>query len=300
MNILKLKNVFYVFITLLLIGVTITSCEKEISKNSQLQHEFSTNQGLSTKTLDEFYNHLSNQKDIAQMDMSDKLVTLKEYAESENIEFDLQRAIERYENGLNKIDLTKGDIFVQNQYDVIFSILTQYGLNDELKFALDDYRKELINGATNSKIDVRYYNKVLERSWRIEYMATSEAFHNYLKQMPDGIELLKNNTNIQARGWWDCVLATLDLAQVLIKCAGGDYLACLDIPEATTDVANECGGGDEPVVDPCENNPNPCCGISCIQGYECIDGNCVFDPWFDNCDNCLPGEECVDGYCQPF
>lgn len=288
MNILRFKNIFYVFITLLLLGITITSCERDKlnSKNSELN----TNQAFDTNTMDKLYNHLITQTDLIQMDMSDRLMVLKEFANSENIEFDLNRTIESYENGVSKTDLSTGDIFVQNQYDIVLVMIAEYGLTNKLKLALMDYREELITEAANSNIDIKYYNIALDWSWIVEYMADSKAYQDYLNQILFGSDLLNTNLSIQSRGFLSCYFAQVALGLVQIACSAGIDIACGQIPELQARVESECNDG--PPLGPCENSPNPCCGVNCIPGYMCVSGDCVIDP--NNPPECLNDSDCPE------
>lgn len=46
-----------------------------------------------------------------------------------------------------------------------------------------------------------------------------------------------------------------------------------------------------------------CKGVWCIQGFTCVNGDCIEDPFpTDDCSKnpCLPGEHCVGGICLPF
>jgi len=242
----KIKSIFKFLFTLAILGVLITSCEKDTVKNKESNlssYVLNTNQDFNHKAMDDLYNHLSLQPDLTQMDRSDQFQILNEFSTLNNIEFDLQAAIEAYEKGIDQTDLTEGDIFVQHQYSIILDKVTEFGLTPELTSAMEAYRNELITKSANSKIEAEYYKIVIELSRTVEYMAKSDAFQNYLEKTPNGRTLLQGDLVIQSRGWWDCVLANIALAAAIAKCAADPGWACAGIPAAITKVARECGGG---------------------------------------------------------
>lgn len=299
----KIQSIFKFFFTLAILGVIITSCEKDAVKNKESNlsnYELNTDQESNHKTMDDLYNHLSLQPNLTQMNRSDQFQILNEFSISNNIEFDLQTAIEAYEKGIDQSELTKGDIFVQNQYSIILDKVTELGLTPELTSAMEAYRNELIANSANSKIDADYYKIVLEFSRTVEYMASSETFQNYLEKTPDGRTLLKSDFSIQSRGWWDCVLANIALSAAIAACASSGGWACAGIPAAITNVARACGSDDDGPSDPCANSPNPCCGIHCSSNYvQAANCDCVPNPNSCLVQGCPPGYECTSQGCIP-
>lgn len=302
MNISKIKNIFHLFVTLAVVGVLITSCEKDVAKDKQSNlssYELNTNQGVN-KTMDDLYNHLSTQPDLTQMGISGQFQILDEFSTLNGIEFDLQAAIDAYEKGIDQTDLSKEDIFVQSQYSIILDKVTEFGLTPELTSAMEAYRNELIMNGANSKIDASYYKIVIEFSRTIEYMATSDAYKNYLEKTPEGSTLLQSDLGIQARGWWDCVLANIALSAAIAACASSGGWACAGLPAAITNVARACGSDDDGPTDPCENSPNPCCGIHCSGNYvQAANCDCVPDQNSCLVQGCPPGYECSSLGCIP-
>ncbi len=238
------------------------------------------------ETIDALYDHLSQQDNISEMSIKEEFAAMQEYAQEVTMDFDIQRAIDSYNDGLNAkaTDFDPDRMAILKQIDNIF---ITHGFTskakEELKRVRQSVETKIATGDANSDL--------LEHIRSYEYLTESKAFSNYL-----GAKY--GSTTMQQRGPLKCTLYIIQLSYYLAKCASGqDYLACVQVTYYTALIAAECPGSSGDYEDPCLNSPDPCCGVHCRQGLYCINGDCVLDPDDPGCaqEPCPPGYIC-DGY----
>lgn len=197
---------------------------------------------------------------------------------------------------------------LKNYNEVLYPVSKDYnveiGLNSEITNHVE------LNGLNNNsfrelallKQDILVFNKDLSPR-QIEYLESDIAFWQYISSNEKFLELYRNEIDLTSgvarTESLKCALGVLKFGINFTLCVLGNIKSCLLLPLDGLSLALSCRSDDD-YVDPCEGISNPCCGVSCVQGYECVNGNCIEDPYFDNCNNCLPGEECVNGICRPF
>lgn len=172
---------------------------------------------------------------------------------------------------------------------IIDDHIATYGINENTRNELANLRSQLIN---SNDLTQESINRIDANIAIWNYVASNDNFVGILNK---GKETIANGRGLDPR--FKCYIITIYAGYKIVKCLK-EY-DCGGLDSTVAKVAKGCKFPDQ-YVDPCAGNSDPCCGVRCIQGYHCRNGNCVFDPYFDNCDNCLPGETCVNGYCQPY
>ena len=111
-----------------------------------------------------------------------------------------------------------------------------------------------------------------------------------------GIDIL-DATLIQ-EGTDRCALAIFSVAWSTLSCAAQNYVSCVLLPWKVHKAFKKCKKDPIPY---CTLNPSPCCGVVCIQNYNCNyrTGECEYSPQPCIESNCRPGEGCYDGRCRP-
>lgn len=57
--------------------------------------------------------------------------------------------------------------------------------------------------------------------------------------------------------------------------------------------------GDVPSPPGCSTSPDPCCGVQCASGYDCVNGDCVLNGQGCLSTGCPPGYRCRNNRCVP-
>ncbi len=298
---MKKTNVFLKFCLLLLcVGLSFTACQNDQQDLTQQIDEqkaltVDPKQSLEVATMEVLFAHLSQQANLKDLSVHDQIMILNDFAKANNLFLDLQPAIESYEAAPAKFQyISPDEEFIIAEIKQLNQLIETHGYNARLSNALQAYRDDFIASTQHLALDANSFNIVIGMIDQADFMASNPVMQNYLQQInPQFV-----SGNAQERVSFQCWLARISLAAALASCALNPF-ACAGIPFAIWTVTQECGSE---YVDPCLNSPNPCCGITCIQGYICnSSGNCVEDTSYDcNITGCLPGEQCLNGLCVPF
>ncbi len=236
------------------------------------------------KEVERAYASIVSQPGLASKGIATQMVFLNN--QGINTNFSIDRTISAHES-ISEMDVSTmaSDILEEG-----LSLLTIHGFTTEAGKEIDQLF--LNSGNTIKKLSKEEASFVKEQLSFMYFLATSPSFQTYASLQGQQLE---------SKNLWKCFTATLYLAGLTTACASGTIYACLGIPYAATLVAQYCGN-DGGYVDPCENSPNPCCGISCIQGYECNTqtGNCEEIPGYDCDGGCPPWEQCINNICVPL
>ena len=297
---MKILNNFKIIFFFLCLSLIFTECKNE---QQDFIHEVDASdtelaiipeQQLDTETMDVLFSFLGEQKNLDELTIQDQFTMLQEFASHKGLDFDLTSAINAYEESMDRFEQpNKEDQFILDKYAEIDDLVAKHGFSPALALALEEYKIDFIASSKNLTIENASFNVVLGFVNQALYMAESPAMHDYIGKINP--ELLEPNA--VTKGWFSCLLAQIALAGAIAGCAINPW-ACLGIPFAIWKVKEECGSDSVP-TSPCANNPSPCCGVSCIQGYTCnSQGDCVEDPFFE-CD-CPPYEQCLNNRCVPL
>ncbi len=252
-------------------------------------------------TFDAVFDHLSTIDNLADLSMQEQYIIMQNYARANGLHFNIQKAVSYYEDAMatqGQDVITVEEDFLLNELNNIKDLIQRHGFTPPLVDAIQVYKTDLTQFMIKDhEVNTDTYKAILSIADQTILMVTDVSFRRYIDQM-DASFL---HTNLDARFNWGCFWASLALAGAIAGCAAGNLGSCLSIFLAELNVLKHCGD-DGGYVDPCLNSPNPCCGITCIQGYMCnASGNCVPDTSYDcNITGCLPGEQCLNGLCVPF
>ncbi|MEO1050154.1 MAG: hypothetical protein AAFX87_06000 [Bacteroidota bacterium] len=273
--------------TFLILLVWLTSCtrtEQEIQPAIE-QSSFQVTEQQS-ELLSKLFTTISQKPNFQSLSREEQIETLVDFLNSNGHSVDLKE--------YSQLLYPTSDVsYNTNLSEEIFDYVYQIGIDEHTSEALEGFKKELLASKGQVSDEDREFISADIALW--QFLSDNEEFVNLYQK-----EVTKNNGRVELNPSFQCFLWTLKFGVNFTFCVLGDLISCAKLPLDVQAYAKSCGSGSDPIVDPCENNPNPCCGVSCVQGYVCINGTCQEDPYFDNCANCLPGEECVNGFCRPF
>ena len=116
----------------------------------------------------------------------------------------------------------------------------------------------------------------------VEFLVATDVGRQYLSNVPLLINAKSSKETKQSRvsaSLWDCIQWSALIAYYGYSCATkGAASDCALLAYYSTKFAIGClglGGGG--YVNPCAGSSDPCCGISCITGYYCWNGQCEID-----------------------
>lgn len=296
---LSLTKFYYLFLSLALF--CFCACDKESNSTTEEAPVVSAND-LTVPTdfseyqaIEAIFGHLAKQEHLLNMSMSDQFVSMNLFAQYKGIPFNFEETIENYEASAEAV--LRGEIsehIVQAEVDVS-DLIHEHGFTADLQKQLELYRLNLVDH--EAAMGEETVAAIASYVRLMEFLATSPNFGKYASRRL-GIEL----GALPRTGFICCAAAQLALAAALAACAANPPIGCLGVPSAILNVDRNCRPrGGEP-VNPCENSPNPCCGVHCASGYYCNqNGNCVVDPNDPGCINnpCPPGFSCAQNQCIP-
>ena len=293
-----MKNVFRFTVFFLSVSLITISCSKDVdieeSATSVQAENFTQSNtrsvvidGRDYTTEEALYDHLSRQSHLPDMSTSEEFVSMHYYAEYMNLDFDIQRSIDSYNDAVNAQNTV--DPYAIAVSDQIFEIIMTYNFSNEAQGELQALRNSIENDGT---LDEEHL-WIPEHIRYMEYLCVSPAFSNYLD--------VKYGAALQSRGFLDCLFAMIKLSAALIKCGTSASIDdCVSAFTAFLKVLEKCGR--DSVIDmPCLFNPDPCCGVTCVKGFYCNMGTCVEDPNAPGCiqTGCPEGFDCINNECVP-
>ena len=306
MPIMKFNWKFNFFLLIAGFGLFFTSCENSnTTLETSIQQESTTvnisEPSLDAKIMEQLFSSLNQVKDVERYYIIDQFEAIRDFAQKEGLETNLDFALQSYQDGSNTAAMSKDLSFVHTELEYIFSLLKTYRYTSGLSSALQAYRTELIANANTFDVEDQYIEEVLQFALVTEFMANNPAAQEYVGRISPELLVNPSETAVE-KGFLDCLIAQMALAAAFAACAIKP-ISCLAVPAAILKVEEECGSDGGDPVDPCEGSTNPCCGVHCASGYYCNqNGNCVVDPNDPGCINnpCPPGYVCAGNECIPL
>ena len=256
------------------------------------------------KALEELLAQLNAVKDIQTYSVPDQLEFLQEYMQEQGLEEQLDNAIAAYHDGAAISwyeSPTEEQTFILSHIDEIHELIYNYGFNQELWEALIVYREEFLAASGSYDVSEETVTMVLSVIQTVSFAATNPVSLEYISHY--SVELLNGAMGDQLnKSDWRCYIYVILIGIYAAKCATGNILSCALLVYYIAELAAKCPG-QSVYVDPCLTSTDPCCGVSCIQGYTCNSfGNCVPDPNYLGCQvtGCPLGEQCLNNICVPW
>lgn len=178
------------------------------------------------------------------------------------------------------------------------AILDSYVINNgpglEALSLVNSYEKKLVQGIYK-QLDKSELDVLLEHTKALKFLSGTSVGQEYFQNLSVFSNKHLSKETVQAR-----VSASPAECTFYVAMVGYYTYACISTPWPLNVVpcgllayyaiqAAGCPGGGGG-GSPCAGSTNPCCGISCITGYGCINGQCVQDGGYvpPSC----PGEGC--------
>jgi hypothetical protein len=272
----------YVFTFLIVLFSCVSNNELDIQNNSS--DDVKVNSDL-VKAFDHLNGKIENQ-----------IKVFYDYAVSKKLALNLNNSsctANNKEKSLPGVSKANEKI-VADDMSMLNSYVINYGPGPEALRLIHSYKKRLgqgiYKGLTRTEIDV-----LKEHVSAVEFLSGTSVGKTYLENISTFASKQSLRESAQFR-----TSATPAECTFYVAMVGYYTYACISTPWPLNVVpcgllayyaiqAAGCPGGGGG-GNPCAGNSDPCCGISCISGYGCIDGQCVQDGSYvpPSC----PGEGC--------
>lgn len=269
----KMKKLKLAFVVIILI---LYGCNQSAQENS---FEDDSNFSLTeeqTNFLNEMYYQFNQSPATHLPTIEDQIFRVARYVAVNNKQSVDLKDYSHLFNQENKVDPRYVD-HLQN----MLSIVSLYGFKSKSIEALNSYKSDVLSSERITKEEKFFLEVNVEV---LSFMVSSPEVQNYY------LKLNNSETFAQAKAQspLGCALATVTYGLNFTLCLMHG-IACESLSLKAINLVNQCQSEG---YDPCANNPDPCCGVHCANGHECINGNCVYNPELDDCLDCPPGTFC--------
>lgn len=167
-----------------------------------------------------------------------------------------------------------------HEMDYINSYVIQHGLNIKSMDFIRDYKKQLLQSYYEN-LSYSSLKNILFHLSALEFLINTSTGKAYTQNIKIYVEeQIKSNSSILYNSSFaECAFYLSMVGYYTYYCMATPWPAnvfpCAALAYYLIKAANCQGGGG---TNPCNGSNNPCCGISCIMGYVCFNGQCVADP----------------------
>ena len=294
-----MRSFFNPYLLGILLFSLFVACEKDsVTQSDDLKTEVERTNQANFLTAEKMFAFLADQPTLAKSSLSEQFAAFAEHAIKTGIDFDFQQAI-FVQQEANREGHTRYGAAALEKVAEVNDLLETSGFGQLTADKVYDYRVTLAKNREGLSEDE--YLSVDSYAQTIEFLATSPSAARYYSLVTgsDGEGIEKN--------WWRCFKAQFAAAAASAGCVAatattgpGGIFACGGAAIAWVNVTEACSPDSNEPTDPCANSIDPCCGVSCINGYICnyLTGLCVDDPDApDPCDACDADQRCLNGTC---
>jgi len=172
---------------------------------------------------------------------------------------------------------------VVDDMDMLNSYIINYGPNPEALSLIHSYKNRLGQGIYKG-LDKKEIDVLKEHVSALEFLSGTSVGKTYFENISAFANKQSSRESAQFRTSASPAECTFYVAMV-----GYYTYACISTPWPLNVIpcgllayyaikAAGCPGGGGGGSGPCAGSSDPCCGITCITGYNCISGQCVRDP----------------------
>jgi|GEM_PF-6140654 len=279
---------------LLFIFFVVFSCDTDEVIESQEQEviDFSLSQE-ETALLDDFFIELNSSPSYLEGSVEDYIYFITDFLNKKGYDVDMKNYYRGLDPNFEFDEKYQVEMSLSNE---ITDYVTSLEMSGDVPEKLQTYEKQIFaSGNTFTKEQTQYIKSDIAL-W--QYIYSNNAL----------IDLYETNYNVpNARtGFGKCFWAFLKFGvkaiYYAIKCSKGDISSCAKVALDLIELNDKCKSkwNIDEYLDTCEKIQNPCCGVSCRDGYVCDNGNCVPGrDYVDPCDSCARDEKCLNGACVP-
>jgi hypothetical protein len=250
------------------------------------------------------FDHLNKKIGNGDLSTQSQMEVFYDYATTRKLALNLNNAscsLDKKEASLPGVSKSHETI-VAADLEMLNSYIINYGTGSQALDLIQDYKLRLEQGAykglKKEEIDI-----LKEHVSALEFFSGTAVGKTYYKNISAFVDKQRQKGSSEFRtsaSPADCVF--------YVAMVGYYTYACISVPWPLNIIpcgllayyaikASGCPGGGGTGGGPCAGSTNPCCGITCITGYFCNNGQCVQDPNYNppSCpDGCFwTGIECA-------
>jgi len=269
-----MKYFYFILISFLIIACT------EESNNNIENIDVAKLTSSEKNTLDEFFQFLAdNNYSIQTASNSRRYLELFNDTRKQNLD------ITHQENSF-----TAGELSDQGKelLNAFYTDIRITGLNSNSEKHSINYLQQSRSLMKSGLISQDEFNTIAYGISQIDYLIASPYAQSFLEKSSPS--LTQNTPNLKNL---DCLYASLLVGINGLLCGFQIYApSCFAAILGGLSLFEICQGDNTPPI-PCEDvTGDPCCDVVCVNGYTCVNGNCVSDGTGCNATGCPIGYRC--------